>query len=143
MTQLSNPKIIFIVEDNAAYAKLLEEYLKLKFSDVIEIKIFPIGEASLMDMYLNPTVIIIDHLLNSIQSDAATGLSIIKKIKSTNPDANIILLSAQKEFDVVSKTLTKYGCKYVNKDEQAFGKVEQFIKDVFQHEIISDIDQKK
>jgi DNA-binding NarL/FixJ family response regulator len=122
-------KTIFIVEDNAAYASVLKEFLKAKFPDVSEVKIFPLGEASLLELYQNPTVIIIDHLLDSVQSDAATGLSIIKIIKDTNPSANIILLSAQKEFDVVSETISKYGCKYVQKDEQAFNKVEQLVKD--------------
>ena len=134
MQQVPKPKIIFIVEDNAVYANTLEQFLKAKFPDVTEIKIFPIGEASLMDLYQNPTVIIIDQLLNSVQSDAATGLSIIKKIKSANPVANIILLSGQTEFDVVSKTVTTYGCKYVQKDDQAFEKVERFIQDIFNNQ---------
>src|ERR1035437_2415990 len=99
MQQIPKTKTIFIVEDNAAYAKTLEEFLKEKFPNVSEVKVFPIGEATLLELYQNPTVIIIDHLLNSVQSDAATGLSIIKIIKDTNPSANIILLSAQKEFD--------------------------------------------
>lgn len=129
MKQATKTKTIFIVEDNAAYGKTLQEFLKSKFPDVSEIKVFPIGEASLLELYQNPTVIIIDHLLNSIQNDAATGLSIIKIIKDTNPSSNIILLSAQKEFDVVSETISKYGCKYVQKDGQAFNKVEQLVKE--------------
>jgi DNA-binding NtrC family response regulator len=129
MKQTPKTKTIFIVEDNAGYAKMLETFLKDKFPDVSEIKIFPVGEASLLELYQNPTVIIIDHLLDSVQSDATTGLEIIKTIKNTIPSANIILLSAQKEFDVVSETISKYGCKYVQKDEQAFNKVEQLVKE--------------
>ncbi len=136
MNQLPKSRTIFIVEDNAAYASMLEQFLLKKFPDVSEIKIFPIGESSLMDLYQNPTVIIIDHLLNSVQSDAATGLSIIKRIKEANPAANIILLSAQTEFDVVSKTIIKYGCRYVTKNDQAFAKVEQYINEIFNTENI-------
>lgn len=129
MEHSNKTKNIFIVEDNEAYAKLLEGFLKTKFPEVNDIKIFSIGESSLMELYQNPSVIIIDHLLNSVQNDAATGLSIIKEIKNTTPAANVILLSAQKEFDVVSKTISKYGCKYVKKDENAFDKVEQLVKE--------------
>src|ERR1700692_2413196 len=110
MEQNPKEKIIFIVEDNSSYGKMLEEFLKTKFPEVSEIKNFSTGEASLMELYQNPIVIIIDYFLNSVQKDAATGLSTIKKIKEANPGANIILLSAQKEFDVVSKAISKYGC---------------------------------
>lgn len=124
--------IIFIVEDNVVYAKLIEEFIKTKFPDINTIKIFPTGEACLMELYQNPAIIIIDHLLNTNQSDAATGLSILKKIKTASPDTNVILLSAQTEFDVISKAITKYGCTYVQKDELAFNKVERLVKDIFQ-----------
>lgn len=126
----SREKTIFIVEDNAVYAKSLEAFLKTKFPGINTIKIFPTGEASLMELYQNPTVIIMDHLLNTNQSDAATGLSIIKKIKNASPDTNIILLSAQTEFEVISKTITKYGCTYLQKDERAFNKVEELVKGI-------------
>lgn len=128
MTQPEKTKMIFIVEDNVAYGKLLEEFLKTKFSDISIIKIFSTGEACLMELYQNPSIIIIDHLLNTSQSDAATGLSIIKKIKTVSPDTNIILLSAQTEFEVISKTITKYGCTYIQKDERAFSKIEELVK---------------
>ena len=128
MTKKPKANIIFIVEDNAAYGKLLGEFFKNKFPDISAIKIFPSGESCLMELYQNPVVVVMDHLLNSIQSDAATGLSTIKKIKTASPDTNVILLSAQTEFDVVSKSIIKYGCTYVQKDEQAFSKVEELVK---------------
>ena len=124
-------KTIFIVEDNEVYAKSLQGFLQTRFPDMHTIKIFPFGEACLMELYQNPTVIIMDHLLNSQNSDAATGLSIIKKIKTASPDTDIILLSAQKEFDVISKTISKYGCTYLQKDDQSFSKVEQLVKKIF------------
>ncbi len=128
MLQSPKTNIIFIVEDNAVYAKLLEEFLKNKFPDSTATKIFPTGESCLMELYQNPVVIIMDHLLNTNQSDAASGLSIIKKIRNASPDTNIILLSAQKEFEVISKTITKYGCTYIQKGERAFNKIEELVR---------------
>src|SRR5680860_1327145 len=103
----STPKehTIFIVEDNEAYAKLLEEFLMLHFPEIHAIKKFTTGEACLNESFQIPTVIIMDHLLNKNQPDAATGLSIMKKMKTANPNLNIILLSAQSEIEVVSKTI--------------------------------------
>jgi response regulator of citrate/malate metabolism len=131
---LHNPKTssIFIVEDNAVYAKLLDEFLRTRIPGINQIKIFPTGEECLMELYQNPAFIIMDHLLNTNYADAATGLSIMKKIKTSSPETNVILLTSQREFDVVSKTISKYGCTYIQKDEQAFKKVGQLIRGIFQ-----------
>lgn len=126
----STPKehTIFIVEDNEAYVKLLKKKLMLHFPEIHTIKTFTSGEACLKESFQIPTVIIIDHLLNKNQSGAATGLSIIKKMKIANPNLNIILLSAQTEIEVVSKTIAKYGAIYIPKNEEAFSKIEEQIK---------------
>lgn len=126
----STPKehTIFIVEDNEIYAKLLKEFLMLHFPEIHEIKHFSTGEDCLKESFQIPTVIIMDHLLNKNQSGAATGLSIIKKMKIANPNLNVILLSAQSEIEVVSKTIAKYGGIYIPKNEEAFNKIEQQVK---------------
>lgn len=124
-------KIIFIVEDNPAYAKTLEAFLKNKFSDVKEIKIFPVGEVCLMEIHRNPTVVIMDYFLDTKYADAETGLEIIKKIKAQKPQTNIIILSSQRELDVTHEAVRKYDCNYVTKDEKAFSKVEELIREIW------------
>ncbi len=119
---------IFIVEDNEAYANLLKEFLMLRFPEILTIKHFVTGEDCLKESFQIPTVIIMDHLLNKNQSNAATGLSIIKKMKAANSKLNIILLSAQTEIEVVSKTIAKYGGIYIPKNEEAFNKIEEQVK---------------
>ncbi|HET6226519.1 MAG TPA: response regulator [Bacteroidia bacterium] len=124
-------KIIFIVEDNPAYAKTLEAFLKNKFPDVKEIRLFPVGEVCLMELHRNPSVIVIDYFLDTKYADAETGLEIIKKIKAQKPATNIIILSSQKGLDVTHEAIKKYDCSYVTKDEKAFGKVEALIKQIW------------
>jgi DNA-binding NtrC family response regulator len=136
LKKLINPssvktKIIFIVEDNPAYAKTLEAFLKNKFTDVKEIKIFPVGEVCLMEIHRNPTVVIMDYFLDTKYADAETGLEIIKKIKAQKPQTNIIILSSQKELDVTHEAVKKYDCNYVTKDEKAFSKVEELIRSIW------------
>jgi two-component system OmpR family response regulator len=128
---------IFIVEDNELYAKSLQSFLNIRFPDIHRIKIFPVGELCLMELYQNPTVVIMDHMLNSKYADAASGLSIIKKIKAASDRTNIILLSAQKEFEVVSKAISKYGCTYLQKNEESFNKVEELVRKFFNLEKIN------
>lgn len=124
-------KTIFIVEDNEVYAKSLQGFIRTRFPDIHRIKIFLVGEACLMELYQNPTVIIMDHLLNTDHRYAATGMSIIKKIKAVSDYHNIILLSAQIDLEVASKAISKYGCTYLPKNEQAFHKIENLIKKFF------------
>jgi DNA-binding NtrC family response regulator len=77
-----NSKKIFIVEDNPTYAKALELFIKQSFSDVKEVKTFPVGEVALMELdRRNPSVVIMDYFLDGKFFDAETGLAAVKDIK--------------------------------------------------------------
>jgi len=123
-------KIIFIVEDNEVYAKSLLGFLQTSFPNIKEIKVFRIGELCLMELDRNPGIVIMDYFLNSKYGEAQNGLEIIKRIKAQNPQTNIIVLSAQEDFNVVIEAIKQYDCIYVQKNEEAFNKVEQFIKEI-------------
>ena len=122
--------IIFIVEDNPAYAQTLEIALQSSIPDITEIKIFSVGETCLLELSKNPDVIIIDYFLDSQENNAATGLEIIKKIRIQKPELNIIVLSSQKEINVVLEAVKTYNCSYVKKDELAFDRIEEIIKEI-------------
>jgi ActR/RegA family two-component response regulator len=127
----SNPAktgIIFIVEDNAMYAKTLEASIKSNFPEVKQVKIFPVGETCLLDLHRNPDLIIIDYFLDSKYEDAETGLEIIKQIRAEKPMVQIIVLSSQSEIDVVVELVKKYNCSYFKKDDEAFDKVADIIQ---------------
>lgn len=127
----SETGIIFIVEDNPAYAATLEMFLKSSFPNGKEIKIFPVGETCLMELHRNPDVIIIDYFLDTKYYDAETGLDIVKQIRLQKPEMNIIVLSSQKEIDITLEMVKQYNCSYVKKDENAFEKVEEFLKEIY------------
>ncbi len=124
-------KIIFIVEDNEIYAKSLQTYIQTHFPDIEEIKIFRIGEMCLMELEHNPGIVIIDYFLNSVYPDASNGLDIIKRIKKQKPKTKIITLSNQEKFSVVQEAIKDHDCYYVQKDEDAFIKVEHLIRQIF------------
>ncbi|OFY84795.1 MAG: hypothetical protein A3F72_05925 [Bacteroidetes bacterium RIFCSPLOWO2_12_FULL_35_15] len=124
-------KNIFIVEDNEVYAKSLQTFIQIRFPEIREIKIFSIGETCLLELHRNPDIIIMDYFLNSKYDSADNGLEIIKRIKTEKPQANIILLSIQEKLNVAVEAIEEYDCIYVQKDQEAFHKVEQFIKTIF------------
>lgn len=115
------------------YSEMLKEFLNTKIPAIKELKVFPVGETCLMELHKNPDVIIIDYFLDSKYYDAETGLEIVKQIRLEKPEMNIIVLSAQEDIEVVLEAVKKYNCSYVKKDENAFGKVEEIVLDIFNH----------
>jgi len=126
----SKTGIIFIVEDNALYAKTLESSIKATFPEIKEVKVFPVGETCLMELHRNPDLIIIDYFLDTKYFDAETGLEIIKKIRAEKPEMNIVILSSQGEIDVAVEATKTYHCTYIKKDDQAFQRLEEVIKEI-------------
>jgi DNA-binding NarL/FixJ family response regulator len=111
------------------YGKALKAFIHNSFPDIKEIKIFPIGEMSLMELQMNPSVIIIDYFLNSKYAEAHNGLEITKQIKNQKPNINIIVLTAQESPGVILEAIRDYDCRYVQKDKDSFRHVEQLIKE--------------
>lgn len=127
----SRKKIIFIVDDDDIYAKSLQVFIYTHFPDVKEVKVFNIGEMCLMELHRNPTIVIIDYILNSVNKDAHNGLEVIKRIKLEKPKTHVIVLSAQKNYHVALEAMNQPDCNYVPKNHEAFGKIEQLIKKIF------------
>ncbi len=123
--------LVFIVEDNKPYAETLKVFLRAEVPEVKEIKIFPVGETSLLELNKNPDIIIIDYFLDSKYYDAETGLEIIKQIRAEKPEVNIIVLSSQEDIEVVLEMVKKYNCSYVKKDGEAFEKDGEIVTDLF------------
>jgi DNA-binding NarL/FixJ family response regulator len=122
-SKISDPLTIFIVEDNSMYAKAMELFLKTGFSNIKEVKVFPVGETCLMELHKNPDLIIMDYFLNTKFPDAETGLEIIKQIRAIRPQQNIVVLSSQNDIAVVLEAVKKYKCDYIRKDKYAFGQL--------------------
>ncbi len=129
----THKKSIFIIEDDMVYGKSLKGFVENCFPEIGEVKIFPIGEMSLMELQMNPLVIIMDYFLNSKYPEAHNGLEIIKQIKSQKPKINIIILSAQESPGVILEAIRDYDCRYVQKDKDAFKHVEMLIKEFLTH----------
>lgn len=121
--------IVFVVEDNAVYAQTLKTFLQSEFPEIKEVKVFPVGETAVMGLHYNPDLIIMDYFLDTKYFDAETGLETIKKIRAEKPEANIIVLSAQTDIEVVLEAVKKYNCSYVKKDSEAFTRVAEIARE--------------
>lgn len=108
--------LIFIVEDNPVYNKLVVSYLHSKKFNRIES--FLSGEECLKRISEKPDIIIQDYLLEGID-----GLEVMKATKKIHPHIEFIVLSGQDSIEVAINTL-KYGAyDYIVKDQMALSKM--------------------
>jgi DNA-binding NtrC family response regulator len=115
MSNIKNP-LIFVVEDNQMYNKLVVSYLKTsKFTNV---ESFLSGEEALKNMDKNPDIVIQDYLLEGM-----TGIEVLIKAKKSNPSVEFIFLSGQDSIDIAINSM-KYGAyDYIVKDQMALQKL--------------------
>jgi two-component system, OmpR family, response regulator len=119
-----NDKIkLFLVDDDAVFLKMLEiEFLQ--HAD-FEIETFPTGELCTKHLGDNPDVIILDYHLDGIQT--------LDKIKSTNSDIPVIMLSSQDKIEVAVDCMHHRATDYVVKSETAFMRLQKILTHIFSY----------
>ena len=115
MQNTKNP-LIFVVEDNQMYNKLVVSYLKT--NKLTNVESYLTGEDALKNMDKNPDIVIQDYLLEGM-----TGIEVLIKAKKTNPNVEFIFLSGQDSIDIAINSM-KYGAyDYIVKDQMALQKL--------------------
>jgi DNA-binding NarL/FixJ family response regulator len=128
-----SPYPIFLVEDNKVYLKTLKIYLHAHLKFNIRIHTFSNGEECLRNLKLDPAIIVLDYFLNDKIKNARSGIEILKKIKMTNPEVKVVILSAQDNIKVATDTM-KYGAfDYISKNENAFIRIENAINNIYKY----------
>jgi DNA-binding NtrC family response regulator len=115
--------LIFIVEDNVAYTKVVEYHLNHNgFENVMT---FTSGEDCLNNLYLEPDIVIQDYKLQGI-----SGLNVLQRVKSCLPFTEFIFLSSQDSIEIAVNSI-KYGAfDYIIKDEVALHRMTQKIENI-------------
>lgn len=108
--------LIFIVEDNPVYNKLVVNYLHSKKFDRVES--FTSGEECLQRLTDKPDIIIQDYLL-----DGMNGLDVMKAAKKIDPHVAFIFLSGQDSFEVAINSIKFGAFDYIVKDQMALKKM--------------------
>jgi two-component system, OmpR family, response regulator len=121
---------IFLVEDNSLYLKALEKHLKENLKNPVEIRTFSNGEDCLKNMNMKPKIVVLDYFLNSGSTQAMNGLDVLKRIKISNPDTMVLMLSSQDSIKVATDTIKFGAFDYVSKNENAFIRVENGINNI-------------
>ncbi len=108
--------LIFVVEDNQVYNKLIVSFLKTnKYTNV---ESFTSGEEAIKAMERQPAIVIQDYLL-----DGMNGIEVLKRAKKVAPKVEFLFLSGQDSIDIAINTM-KYGAyDYIVKDQMALKKM--------------------
>jgi len=115
-------KNIFIVDDDALTAQMLSDHLEENPRN--KVSIFSTGEECIKNLHQNPDVVILDYLLNSVDTSASDGLQILHQIKKWDTSIMVIMMSAQDDYGKALQTIVEGATEYVVKDNNAFERID-------------------
>ena len=122
---------LFLVDDDALFLKSLEiEFLQ---HGDFKIETYTTGELCLENLSHNPDVIILDYHLDGIDKNAMNGIEALDKIKASNPDIPVIMLSSQDKIEVAVNCIHHKAFDYIVKSETAFMRLQKTIETIFQY----------
>lgn len=115
--------VIFIVEDNKAYSKIVEHHLKSNGFNSLHT--FVSGEECLQNLYLKPDIIIQDYKLQGIN-----GIFVLSQYKRKHPHCEFIFLSGQDDVPTAVNAIKAGAFDYIVKNGKAMTLLVPKIKDV-------------
>jgi two-component system OmpR family response regulator len=126
--------LLFLVDDDALFLKSLE----IEFMESTEsvIKTFATGELCLENISQNPDIIILDYHLNGVDKNAINGLETLDRIKASNPQIPVIMLSSQDKIEVAVNCMKHQAFDYIVKSETAFIRLQKAITTIFHYQRI-------
>ena len=129
---------IFLVDDEPIQNEMLKDYLSERF--LYDIKTFDNGEDALKNMGENPYIVVLDYHLSAHNPKAKNGVEILKTLKESYPETQVIMLSGQDQLEVAIDSM-KYGAyDYVVKGETAFSRMENIINNDNLNKVVANED---
>ena len=123
--------LIFIVEDNSVYNKIIVNHLRSH--KLVRTESFLSGEECLKNLYRKPDIIIQDYILDGIN-----GIDVLKATKKKYPDTEFVFLSGQDNIEVAINSMKFGAFDYIVKDQNALVKLTDKInKIMISHELIN------
>ena len=120
---------LFLVDDDVVFLKSLEIQF-LEHAD-FSLEIFTTGEDCIGNLSHNPDVIILDYHLDGVDKNAMNGIQVLDKVKSSNPDIPVIVLSSRDKIEVAIDCMHHRAFDYVVKSETGFVRLQKIISTIF------------
>ncbi len=106
-------KLVFFVDDDKMILNLLEYTFKSRQG--LRVKTFFSGEECLKNLYMNPDLVVLDHVFQSEKS-RMNGIETLKRLKKLNKKIRVIILSKHNDESLISEYLKNGATKYIPKE---------------------------
>jgi CheY-like chemotaxis protein len=108
-------KLIFFIDDDSVILNLMEFTFQSRLD--YEVVCFRTGEECLDNLHLNPSLIVLDHILVGAGENNLNGLDILKEIRKINKEIPVIILTGQGDDDLLTKFMENGANRYLTKDD--------------------------
>lgn len=112
--------IVFIVDDNIPYLNLLKKLLERPNFSVFT---FSTGEECLEYLQLEPDLVILDYHLDGVNPYAMKGDRVAELIEQKVPNVEIIMISSDNKFNLISELHLSNVKNVIYKDDTAIHKI--------------------
>jgi CheY-like chemotaxis protein len=129
---MSKQKLIFVVDDDPMITKLV---VKRFNSESYRIEAFDYGEDCLKALNKKPDLIILDYYFHKADEKVMNGMEIFDKIKETNPNVPVVILSGQERGEIVLELARKGIDDYVIKDKNLLDNLNASMIELFSREV--------
>jgi DNA-binding NtrC family response regulator len=119
----THPFRLFVIEDNRTESMLLQ--LALSEIKNLIIKTFPTATQMLEHLPEQPDIVLVDLILPDM-----SGIELIKKIQAYNPHIRIVVVSAQRDMDVLAEVQSLGVFNYLVKSEMCLTYLHQVISEL-------------
>ena len=114
---------VFIVEDDTMFGELIK--MKLEENHLLDVMLFTSGEGMFREFHMQPDIVILDYFL-----PYKNGVQIIKELKELSEEVSVILLSGQKNVEVVVEAYNLGAKNYIIKNENALVQLDNCVKNL-------------
>ena len=114
---------LFVIEDNRTEGMLLQ--LALAEIETLDIKTFPNGQSMLDRLHELPDIAIVDLILPDM-----SGMDLIKHIKVQSPNTRIVVVSAQRNIELIAELQAEGIFNYLVKSEACLAYLHHVIEDL-------------
>jgi len=126
-------KLIFFVDDDKMMLNLMEYTFKCRES--FEVRSFFSGEECLENLFLQPSLIVLDYYLGEGESTVMTGLDTLKKIHAANNNIPVVILSREKDKTLINQFLHFGAMQYVIKDDYFINTLIETVENYFMEKL--------